>query len=125
MNQQQEPLSAPVAAYRETGGIQYGGAWWLSMNFSWPFASLVADEDGLVVAVSLGKLWGRRFVLERSKIVSIHRKRGFTATGVLIRHTDEAIPPHLVFWSVRYEGLRSALEERGYRVHDDLGWHGA
>lgn len=102
--------------HTETGGIAYGKAWGRSINLSWPFATLTAEADRLVLRASVGRLWSRTFSLERGQIVSIRKKRGFTASGIVIGHTEEGCPPYLVFWTLRYAALKEELEALGYRV---------
>jgi hypothetical protein len=39
------------ADYQETGGLRWGGSFWLAMNATWPFATLTASPDGLHIAL--------------------------------------------------------------------------
>lgn len=107
-----------MSSHTEKGGISYGGGAWFSVNFSWPFGTLTADADALVMRASIGRLWSRTFALERASILSIRRKRGIFHTGILIEHTKEDCPPYLVFWSLRYPVLKERLDALGYRVHE-------
>lgn len=105
-----------MPAYTETGGIRYGSSFYSAINFTWPFAKLIADPDGISIKVSLGKLWGKTFALERAQIKSIKKKCGFMGTGISIEHSNVQHPPLILFWTFRYELLKKELEAIGYRV---------
>ncbi|RYD23791.1 MAG: hypothetical protein EOP88_02790 [Verrucomicrobiaceae bacterium] len=102
-------------SHTEKGGISYGYGLLRSINFSWPFATLTADAEKLVVRISVG-IWRRTFVLERASILAIREKRGFLSKGIIIEHEVEGVLPHVLFWSLRHQVLRERLEELGYRV---------
>jgi len=110
-----------MQTYTETGGIRYGTSFWIAANFSWPFATLTASPGEISIRVSLGRLWGRTFALERSQIKSISKKRGLMSTGVVIEHSNAEYPPFILFWTFRYETLKEQLEAVGHCVLETNG----
>ena len=110
-------LGEPVLQfYTETGGIRYGTSFWSAANFTWPFATLTASPAEISIRVALGRLWGRTFAFECSKIRSIRKKRGLVSTGIVIEHCNAEYPPFILFWTFRYETLKDQLEAVGYSV---------
>lgn len=105
-----------MLTYTETGGIRYGHSFWIATNFTWPFATLTAKADGVSIRVSLGKLWSRTFVLERTQIKSIKKRRGLMSTGISIEHSNAEHPPFILFWTFHFEKLKKQLEAIGYTI---------
>ena len=88
--------------------VQRGGAYWrhgwTRCWLSWPCASLKVYADRL-------ELLGTRYPRQS---ISLKHRRGLFTMGLEIRNTCSAMP--VVFWSLDYATLRSALAANGYEV---------
>ena len=112
-----------VDEYTETGGLRWGKSFWYASNFTWPFATLKASRDRLIIRVGIFKLYQKTFEFSRSEIKSIKRRRGLFSVGVMIEHSEEEYPPFILFWTFNFRNLRMRLNQLGYEIEDegDLG----
>jgi hypothetical protein len=113
-----------MQSYTEIGGLRYGSSFWISTNFTWPFATLTASPNEVSIRVSLGRLWARTFALESSQIKSISKTLGLMSTGIVIEHSNVEYPPLILFWTFRYETLKEQLEAVGHSVFETKGESG-
>ncbi len=75
---------------RVFGGARLGLGW----NWTWPFASLRADDAGLGVRTP-----GRRYALSRSDIRGLKIGRVLFSMGLEIVHDRDDVPSPLIFWT--------------------------
>jgi hypothetical protein len=96
--------------FSQTGGARIGRSFWLSMNVTWPFASLTVTSEWIEVTV----LWIRRYHFSRSAIRRIERFHGVFSRGIRIVHSEELYPDFVVFWTFDFARLQLNLEAMGY-----------
>jgi hypothetical protein len=111
-----------LQTHTEKGGVRYGDSFWFAINFTWPFARLTANQDGITIHVSVGPLWSRTFAFERSQIKSIRKQRGLTGTGIAIEHSNPDYPPFITYWTFNYPLLRDRLGAAGHQVVEKSRW---
>ena len=75
---------------KETGGARIGLA-----NATWPFATLIVNNDEL--RLSAGIIGSVRF--KAGDIISIVPYLGFLSKGIKINHKIPSYPSHIVFWT--------------------------
>ena len=105
--------------YVETGGIRWGESFGSGANLTWPFATLSADNQEIVISYkALFGIIRNSFRISRNNLKSIKHKKGILpfSTGVEIAHSNGEYPPYILFWSFHYQELRKQLESFGYKV---------
>ena len=79
---------------------------------SWPFASLEATPEKIVVRSALGGSWS----FEAAQIDSLTLGRALVSKGLRIRHSCAGYPTPLIFWTLDSARLESALANLGYTI---------
>ena len=99
------------------GGAQIGGSRWRGLWLYWPFVSLMASQEKLVIFVL-----SRRYVFPRDRIVRLTANYSggpgpAWRPGLLIEHTVADVPTFVLFrvW-FRLDTLAAALRSLGYEV---------
>jgi hypothetical protein len=106
--------------YSERGGLRYGTTYWKNrVNATWPFAVLSFTAETLEVQVSLGSLFKRKFVFDRSEITVLRRRDGLISRGVQIEHTKPEWPKVIVFWSFHPHRLLEVAATMGYPIKEN------
>src|SRR5690349_21699354 len=78
-----DPTTRRVDHYRERGGMRWGKSLGRSgYNFTWPFATLSATAQELVLAAPF-----YRFAFARSEIESVFLTSGIISIGLQVRHS--------------------------------------
>jgi hypothetical protein len=97
------------ATYKEIGGARVG-----LLNASWPFASLSATPDEIVISVL-----GLKDRFPRSAI-ELSRRQGILSVGLRVTRTvgDKS---SITFWTFDFGNLKQRLEAMGYEVADSSG----
>ncbi len=104
--------------FTQKGGIRYGSSVWSTVNFTAPFACLRVSKNGIILSVSIFRLWQRTFTFQRSDIRQLRWKRGFFSLGLQIEHTVSEYPSLVLFWVVDRKTLAENLREFGYEISD-------
>jgi hypothetical protein len=106
-------MPTPPEAITERGGFSVGKNRWDAINGSWPFGTLVIQQDRLV----LGTLW-KKYDFPHSSIVALSVIRIFFFPALRIEHSISLYPAFVAFGSLRMARLRRRLTEAGFRVDD-------
>ena len=99
----------------QTGGARIGRGFWWSVNWTWPFVTLAADESALTLRTP-----PRTYRLARANIQAVEligpawAPPGFH--GVVFRHNDATVPPYVLFWSFDRPTLTEGLKVAGYPI---------
>jgi hypothetical protein len=102
------------ASFRQDGGARLG-----MFNATWPFATLSATPDALLLSC-----FGREYVFPKPAIQGLSRHRGLFSVGLRIQHTVASHPKFVVFWASvfwwtsGFRRLKNELEMLGYTVSD-------
>jgi hypothetical protein len=75
------------APYSQVGGCRVGRNFWLSLNLSWPFATLEVHADHLILAC----LW-RRYDFPRASVVRLSDYDELFRSGLRIEHSIAGYP---------------------------------
>jgi len=90
-----------------------GGARFGLWNATWPFARLVASQQGLHL-----KVWGiKSFEFPATRVTGLtkHVSIPFIGWGVRISHDIAAYPQEIIFWTLgRPEALLKRILEAGF-----------
>ena len=107
--------------YKETGGLRWGESFWNAAYATWPFAKLSATSDGLQIFVHAIGLMEEDFNFAKSEVDVIMRKKGILpfSTGIVIGHHKANYPRFILFWTFRYQQLKTELARLGFTVNDN------
>jgi len=95
---------------RFIGGLRYGASSLIAMNASWPLAQLQVLPNLMLLTSPLKKI-----NLTKDEIIKISRHPGFFSTGIRIEHSVPDYQPFVVFWTFKFQKVKSALIQNGYR----------
>jgi hypothetical protein len=108
-----EDMKSVGAEFWQRGGARFGAESPIArINLTWPFATLTADTDKLVV-VLVGLIY---FEFQKNSLVRLSRYNGLFSKGLRIEHVARRAPAFLVFWTFDYDALAAALGRLGYVV---------
>ena len=99
-------MGAPSESIRYRGGLRNRRG-----NVTWPFATLTATSERIVLTSPLGGL-----TVTRSDDVLVTPHDGLTAAG--LRFYAEGASSGVTFWTGRRDELRERLENLGWVVED-------
>lgn len=99
---------------KQIGGARIGISYWKSWKATFPFATLRADSEQIVL-----KGPGIRHVFPRETIVRLSRWRRLPSVGLRIEHTQSGYEPFIVFWTFNYRKLKRVLQELEYPIVDN------
>jgi len=117
MELQKDCYTGPMdQEFTQTGGIRYGSSFWLSSNYTIPFANLRLCREGIILSVSVFGLWRRTFDFPRQAIRQLRWKRVLFSPGLQIEHTVAECPPFVVFWVTNRKALAESLSGFGYEM---------
>jgi hypothetical protein len=95
--------------YSQVGGLRIGRSFWLSINASWPLATLQIYSDRLVLTGLF-----RRLSFPHSAIVRLSEYHGFLSSGIRIEHTVAAYPRLVIFWTRDLAALEEKLHANAF-----------
>lgn len=98
--------------------VETGGARWGVINATWPFGSLRASREKILIEVRVMRVTLVRFEFRCDQIVSIQEFRGLINTGMRIRHTILEYPNSIIFWTFNPRKPRNALSALGYTINN-------
>jgi hypothetical protein len=102
-----EDVKSAGAEFWQCGGARVGAESPIArINLTWPFATLTADADKLVV-VLVGFIY---FEFRKNSLVRLSRYEGLFSKGLRIEHVARGAPAFIVFWTFDYDALAAALE---------------
>ena len=97
--------------YEEKGGIRFGDSFWLSSNYSWPFANIEIFKDKIILS------WGySKIVYNKKDIRYIEKYRGLFSKGIRIKYNKKKNWKFIIFWSPSVDNLLSKLKKGGYKI---------
>ena len=103
----------------QKGGARVGQGFWWSVNWTWPFATLEVDVQGLTVHIPTADLLIPRANVRRVTLIGPEwAPPGFH--GIVVEHDLERVPPYVLFWSFDRPNLIEALRVCGYEVSAQL-----
>jgi hypothetical protein len=105
--------------FEQTGGLRWTIATGVTVNATWPFASITVSAEQIQVTVSVLGLYRRNFAFPAHTIETVRPRWGFLSSGVQLLHSVPDYPALIVFWTFGYRSLVAALREYGYHVEDD------
>jgi hypothetical protein len=88
------------------GGIRIGQSYWDSMNYTWPFAKLDVEQDGIQITL----LFCKKIFISKDDILAVEKYSAFISSGVKITHKNTAIAPCLIFWTSSLDQLINQLK---------------
>jgi hypothetical protein len=97
--------------YTEKGGARIGRSYWLSMNATWPLATISISEE----AIELSALCQKRH-FDKIEISGLQTYTGFISSGIQIIHTIPRYSKFVVFWSMNLKEFVTQLRAHGYNV---------
>jgi hypothetical protein len=86
----------------------------LPVNYSWPFASLSADRNRIIVTIALF-CFCREYEFDRREVTIVNHE-GLFSKGILITHENLNLPRTIVFWCSNRGNLLKALADLEYRI---------
>ena len=99
------------AQFWQRGGARFGGESRIAgINLTWPFVTLTADVDKLL----LGGLF--HIELPKNSLVRLSRYDGVLNKGLRIEYVVRGASAFIVFWTFNYNALAAALQRLGYVV---------
>jgi hypothetical protein len=105
--------------FEQTGGLRWTIATSVTVNATWPFASITVSAEQIEVTVSVLGLYRRNFSFTTHTLETARPRRGLFSSGVQFLHSVPDYPGLIVFWTFGYRSLVAALREYGYHVEDD------
>ncbi len=112
-----EDTSSGAPAYVQRGGARIGRSYWVSLNFTIPFAKLSVTSEAVSLSVHF-LFFKRQYLFQRANISAIRRYKGYVSRGVKLEHDKEGCPPFIVFWTTDLKELLANLQSCGYHLFD-------
>ena len=106
-----------MTPFTQRGGIRVGPAFWLSWGATFPFAKITVTQEGIQISV-FSLFFIRRYSFARSDIRRLDTEHGVFFRGLVIEHTRDDYSSFMLFWSLAWSELVTALQQRGFRVYD-------
>ncbi len=101
--------------YEEKGGLRLGKSYWVSSNFTWPYADINIFRNRIVIDHVFGKI-----EFKKGEIENIEKCNGMLGgilgKGVRVFHKKRKFYPFVVFWSLNVDNLIKELKRAGYKV---------
>ena len=106
--------------YSETGGLRCGESFWFATHATWPFVTLNATSEKIVINLSVIGIIKKQMEFAKGDIKAIVKKKGMLPfnTGIVIEHSKQAYPPFVLFWTFGFGNLKQKLLELGFKVVD-------
>lgn len=90
---------------------QKGGVRLDVLNFTWPFAKIIANSESITI-----RAFWKKYILKRNEIIELRKYSGLFSEGLLIEHNRKDYPYKIVFWSLNLKSLKSGIESLGYSI---------
>lgn len=104
--------------YSTRGGLRWGKTYWRSSNVTVPFARMRASAQELTIRVS-AMIVHVELRVQRAEVIRVEHQRGLFTPGVRIIHSNENIPPFVLFWTYLRADVMKNLTLLGYcTTHD-------
>jgi hypothetical protein len=98
---------------KEIGGAMIGGL--IPWRVSYPFATLTSDSEAIGLEVEF-PFYERKYVIPKEDVSGIAEYEFVFSTGLRICHNRTDLPELLVFYHGRWETIKQALCDLGYKL---------
>lgn len=100
-----------METFTQKGGAKIGKGFWLSFDFTFPFAKLYVYPEQIIITIL-----NKDYIFSKEEVEKLSAYSLIVQNGIKIQYSNSKYPKFIVFWSFNLDELKENLGKLGYQV---------